>query len=338
MPPPRNFVTVRRRARPRRRTGAVLAPVFALLLGSGLYPAAASAQARPATAVPAGSAVAAGGAVTAGAADPAGTPGAADTLAGVPSARASGVVMEDVRFGTRSVLHTLSAPARWSTDQWLLVPGTGIAAAVLIQATDGPVEHFEDRRRLPGLNLYFDVVEPLGQYGSFGVVAAMYGGGLVLHRPALRRTAVEALAASVVAGGVVTPLIKLAVGRARPRQELGPYAFAPFSGDESFPSGHTTQAFAVASVIAAESSSPWVGVLAYGLAGSVGAARIYHDAHFLSDVAVGAAIGTLVGHSVVAAGGATRGTLARPYVAESESGGVALGLSLPFQGSAPAGH
>jgi membrane-associated phospholipid phosphatase len=39
---------------------------------------------------------------------------------------------------------------------------------------------------------------------------------------------------------------------------------------------------------------------AYSLAGLVGVARSYHDAHFASDILAGALIGTLVGQSVVA--------------------------------------
>ncbi len=245
------------------------------------------------------------------------------------------VLSADLRFGAGLVLHGLSAPARWTTTQWLLVPGSGLAAVLLVHAADGPVEHFEDGRRNRGISVYFAAVEPLGQLASFGVVAGLYGGGMVWHRPTLRRTAVEALAASVVAGGVVTPLIKLAAGRARPRQKLGTEAFVPFSGDESFPSGHTTQAFAVASVIAAESPSLWVDLLAYGLAGSVGAARVYHDAHFLSDVAAGAAIGTLVGRSMAVSGRSRWTTEVRPYVGASDSGGVSLGLSVPLGAAAP---
>ena len=78
-------------------------------------------------------------------------------------------------------------------------------------------------------------------------------------------------------------------------------SFHPFSGsDNSFPSGHATQAFAVASVISAHSDQVWVSVTAYTIAGLVGFSRIYHNAHWTSDVTAGALIGTFVGRGVVA--------------------------------------
>ena len=76
--------------------------------------------------------------------------------------------------------------------------------------------------------------------------------------------------------------------------------FTPFSSSNaSFPSGETTQAFAVASVIAAHYDSLWVKVSSYGIASLVGIARIYEDAHWTSDALAGALIGTAVGMAIV---------------------------------------
>ena len=69
--------------------------------------------------------------------------------------------------------------------------------------------------------------------------------------------------------------------------------------NSSFPSGHTTQAFALASVISGHYDDAWVKYSSYTVAGLVGIARSYHDAHFASDVLAGALVGTLVGQSVV---------------------------------------
>ncbi len=111
--------------------------------------------------------------------------------------------------------------------------------------------------------------------------------------------AVDGLLSSVIAAGVVAPVSKFAVGRARPNADEGSASFQPFSSNASFPSGHTTQAFAVASVVAAHDRHLWVRVVSYGLAGSVGLARIHEDAHWTSDVLAGAILGTVVGNAVV---------------------------------------
>jgi len=103
---------------------------------------------------------------------------------------------------------------------------------------------------------------------------------------------------------MITPAIKFVTGRACPRENAGIAKFHPFSlsysSNSSFPSGHTTEAFALASVIAGHYEETWVACASYSVAGLVGVARSYHGAHFASDVLAGALIGTLVGKSVVA--------------------------------------
>lgn len=63
----------------------------------------------------------------------------------------------------------------------------------------------------------------------------------------------------------------------------------------SFPSGHTAQAFAAATFFHKEYGhlSVWYSIGAYTVASSVGALRILNDRHWASDVLVGAGIGIL---------------------------------------------
>src|SRR5262249_34550370 len=110
--------------------------------------------------------------------------------------------------------------------------------------------------------------------------------------------AFDAAMSGILSGGM-TDVVKLIVGRARPEQGLGAAHFDPFGGDKSFPSGHTTMAFAVGSVIAAHSDQVWVKISAYSLASLVAFARVYHDAHWSSDVAASALLGTVVGETIV---------------------------------------
>ena len=82
--------------------------------------------------------------------------------------------------------------------------------------------------------------------------------------------------------------------------------FRGFGNDDyrSFPSGHSTAAFAFASIISAETSHWWpdsrwiVGPIMYGAATLTGVSRIYNNQHWASDVLAGAAIGTLTGIKV----------------------------------------
>lgn len=65
------------------------------------------------------------------------------------------------------------------------------------------------------------------------------------------------------------------------------------SGFNSFPSGHTANAFAAAEWLRTEywNRSPWIGIAGYAAAAGTGALRVYNNRHWVSDVVAGAAIG-----------------------------------------------
>jgi membrane-associated phospholipid phosphatase len=99
--------------------------------------------------------------------------------------------------------------------------------------------------------------------------------------------------ASVALSGIAANVIKVIVGRGRPKllDQTGLTGFQPFTLDatfHSFPSGHTNTAFALA--IAISFLIPrWRGGL-LALASVVGFSRIAVNAHFLTDVIGGAAL------------------------------------------------
>lgn len=68
----------------------------------------------------------------------------------------------------------------------------------------------------------------------------------------------------------------------------------------SFPSGHTTLAFAAATVYAMEySDRPLVPIFSYGAASLIGLSRITENKHWASDVLIGGILGHLIGRQVV---------------------------------------
>lgn len=75
------------------------------------------------------------------------------------------------------------------------------------------------------------------------------------------------------------------------------YDRSPNGERGTFPSGHTSSSFVVASVLH-EAYGPWVGVPLYGLAGLVAVERLDSGEHYFSDVAFGAVMGMVIGHSV----------------------------------------
>ncbi len=122
-------------------------------------------------------------------------------------------------------------------------------------------------------------------------LALTWAGARALDRPELAAASVR-IGGSVLAAIVACELLKYPVGRARPPQSGGdPDLSRPFSGWDSFPSGHTTVAFATAAAIDREADRAWVKWVAYPLAGLVGWSRLHDDRHWVSDVVAGAALG-----------------------------------------------
>jgi membrane-associated phospholipid phosphatase len=196
----------------------------------------------------------------------------------------------------------LGSPLRWSGEQWVIAGGA-VAGIILVGAfADVVVRDHMLSHQSWTLDDLTRVVEPFGSWYSIGVLGAFGVVGFVFHDADARDTAIDGVLASILASGIITPSLKLVIGRVRPNATDDPLEFQPFQGskDTALPSGHATQAFAVASVISAHSDHFWVSATAYGLASLVAYSRLYHNAHWTSDVVAGALIGTLVGRTVVA--------------------------------------
>jgi len=138
-----------------------------------------------------------------------------------------------------------------------------------------------------------------GAGGGFAVAAGILGTGLVLQDDSVRDMGRDALEASIIAGLFTNLVIKPTAGRWRPSESDGETKFDPFSGHNSFTSGHATQAFAVASVVAMRAPGWIIPTIAYGLATVVACDRINDRAHFASDVVTAALFATATGRFLV---------------------------------------
>src|SRR5213082_563523 len=191
-----------------------------------------------------------------------------------------------------------TAPARWDRKDWLVLGGL-TARIGTVAVFDRQIEKAIRRNRTDAVNTFLHGVQPLGNEYAAGIMGAFYFAGEVFKDPRAKTTDLDSIAASAIASGVVTNSFKYVIGRGRPTDGKGAYNFRPFSGQDSFSSGHTTEAFALASVISEHYDTPWVQVPAYGLASAVGYARLNNNRHWPSDVLAGATIGTFVGKTVV---------------------------------------
>lgn len=192
----------------------------------------------------------------------------------------------------------LTAPARWDQQDWRYVgfsaAGIGVAASL-----DKTIKDHVQAHRTAGEDRFFQKYQNLGSTWSFGVIGAFEIWGEAVGDTTAKNTAMDALTASIIGPGLIGTSVKYAVGRVRLNAATHTFDFKPFSNNQSFPSGHAAQAFAVATAIAENYPTWWVQTLCYGGAGLVGYARIEQNAHYTSDVVAGALLGWSVARAVV---------------------------------------
>lgn len=183
------------------------------------------------------------------------------------------------RFGENVI-----SPVTESSGQVSLLIGSFLTSALLVsrdQTVNPMQEHWSEAKPMGSLSKFGDI---MGQT----VPNAIYGLGMLLHHAitdsnkSYYRTMymIEATAYSAL----TTLVLKNVIHETRPSG----------SDNYSFPSGHTTTAFAFATVIA-EEHSLYYSVPAYALATLVGLSRINDNAHYLHDVVFGATVGITYG-------------------------------------------
>ena len=137
-----------------------------------------------------------------------------------------------------------------------------------------------------------DIGNALGEGETLVLISLMVGAvGLWRHSPQWKFAGLYMLLAHGLSG-LITQILKHTLGRPRPRHmdtilwDIGP-SFD--SGLDSFPSGHTSATFSVATVLAYY--FPRGRILWFGLAGYVGICRVMKGSHFPTDVFGGLLIG-----------------------------------------------
>jgi membrane-associated phospholipid phosphatase len=135
-------------------------------------------------------------------------------------------------------------------------------------------------------------------YGTAAVAGGIYLTGLFTHDEHAQRTGVLS-AEAAIDSFLFYGSMKLIFARQRPYTYPGEGKF--FAGNfssGSFPSGHSTFAWTLASVIAHEYPRWPVQLAMYGMATAVSTTRVTGGQHFPSDVFFGSTLGFLVGRYV----------------------------------------
>ncbi len=213
----------------------------------------------------------------------------------------------------------ITAPFHFTAKEWIIT-GSVIGVTALLVREDGQIHHWAVplKQEHSWINSASPQVTKFGtSYGlitvcSFGVLSAIFKNEKGVQTSLLATQA-------MITSGVWTQLLKQITGRERPNNTysspssgggkwFGP--LASFEGDlelqhpnshfNSFPSGHTSLAFSIATVFATQyKDKPLIPIISYGAATLVGISRLTENRHWSSDVFAGAVLGYFCGRQVV---------------------------------------
>jgi len=187
-----------------------------------------------------------------------------------------------------------AGPATASSSPFQLRWWHGVAAVggvAAISLLDEPANRFFQGQRTGTTDDIASVFRHMGQPEVWATVpVAMLGVGWIAHDDRLVRSGAR-VGVSLLLAASVTVGAKFTLGRYRPNESTSAYDFSPFSGHGSFPSGHTTMAFALASSLSDEIHRNWATALLYTAATGTGWSRMNDEKHWMSDVVAGALVG-----------------------------------------------
>ncbi len=125
---------------------------------------------------------------------------------------------------------------------------------------------------------------------AIGTPVILCGAGLIKHDSILVRKSLN-IGASIAVTAIISTIIKYSVNRTRPFDTYPFIEKESAGGSPSFPSGHTSQAFALATSLSLNYPEWYVIAPSFIWAGTVGYSRMDLGVHYPSDVLAGAIIG-----------------------------------------------
>jgi membrane-associated phospholipid phosphatase len=233
------------------------------------------------------------------------SPALADDAAEPPAVPGDRKPVRDVLRGVRTLgsdtWFVFSSPARLNRNGAAWLAGTALVTAVVYTNDEAISRAFQRQHGNPVFDAALKLGNNIEPVGYMGRMMPYYVGALGLgyafrNRP-LTVIPGQVIESHLIAGGVRN-FSKLLIGRRRPFEDEGPRSFE-FAGGTSFPSGHTSIAFEIATILSLHAKRWPVTAATYALATTVAMQRVDSGGHWPSDVLVPAVTGTFIARTIV---------------------------------------
>lgn len=196
--------------------------------------------------------------------------------------------------------YALTSPWRWDKSDWATASIVAGVTGIFFVLDDELREDFKEGRSSTTDDIS-SVFEPFGNSAIIlPAMAGFYLYGYLGENEKVERVSLLAVE-SLLVTGLFTTIVKVSMGRTRPFDGVPNDEFkGPRTGNNSLPSGHTSTAFTIATVMANEYEHvPLVSPISYGLATLTGLSRLNDQKHWASDVVLGAALGYFTAKTIL---------------------------------------
>ena len=227
-----------------------------------------------------------------------------------------------------------TAPIRWKGKDWAKL-GVLSGLGVVLYSTDDNIQRWITESKTGKTKDLATVFEKFGNtgYTSIGLGVAFITGAIAKNEKA-QYISLLSLKSSLLYG-LLAQTLKNIGHRSRPNAGFGKNSwYGPEIGGKhkSFPSGHTTTVFALATTFAQiYKEKKWVAISAYSIATFTGISRIHDNKHWATDVLAGAALGYFSAKAILK--NEERNGRNITLVPSSKYGSMGLTMFIPISGN-----
>jgi hypothetical protein len=215
--------------------------------------------------------------------------------------------------GVISPRDTTTPSKTFFTKKDLAYSAIAVAGSAALSAFDVRIRNWSQSSSVQGSERREEIFESFTKVNELPLTLAAigtYGIGRISHNNTITDVGMH-FSEAMILTVAISEVIRIPVGRTRPRTSPDDQYDFHFGGglshfdERSFPSLHSSAAFAAASVLSGElklrnpGAAKYVTPVLYTAALVPGLTRIYLDQHWASDIAAGAFVGALLGSRVV---------------------------------------